>query len=460
MSALLKGATSVLIAMALIAIIGTGVILYYNTKDNSEDTASVTEQEESLFPGEESQSSSIAPEDSTSPPEDSGNPQDSSEQNAVESSASPIQVSSAGGSGTHNHEYVPTVAKDATCTVMGKMLYTCSCGSYYIEPIPTIPHTPGEWKVTKQVTTKADGTREKRCTVCGTLLNEETVSKKTLSSNTVSKNTTPVSENHYKHTHTYKSKVTEAETCTEEGLATFTCDCGATYTEPIPPTNHPSRQTIVTDATCSETGSVITSCAICKAVISHDILNKVSHKWGSWKVTTAPTKDAEGVRTRTCKVGGEEETQTIPKLGAPGSDHTHAYNNSSITTAATCTAAGVRTYTCSCGDSYTEELPALGHNPGNWQTVTEATATAKGVRKKFCRRCNAEVASEEIEFVSTHTHDYSSSYIATPATCGQDGTRIYTCACGATSSSVIKATGQHTTSGSSKVCSVCGQTVN
>ncbi|MGN0468289.1 MAG: leucine-rich repeat protein, partial [Acutalibacteraceae bacterium] len=42
--------------------------------------------------------------------------------------------------------------------------------------------------------------------------------------------------------------------------------------------------------------------------------------------------------------------------------HTHEYT-STVTTAATCTEAGVMTYTCSvCGDSYTEEIPDLGHS--------------------------------------------------------------------------------------------------
>lgn len=41
--------------------------------------------------------------------------------------------------------------------------------------------------------------------------------------------------------------------------------------------------------------------------------------------------------------------------------HAHAYT-SEVTKAATCTESGVRTYTCSCGDTYTEEIPATGHN--------------------------------------------------------------------------------------------------
>lgn len=460
MSALLKGATSVLIAMALMAIIGTGVILYYNTKDKGDETAAVTEQDtqDSLLPnGEEPQTAgAIAPTD-----QDSQEEPDTQEETGA--AVTPVSTSTAAGeNGSHKHSYTPTVAKEATCTVMGKMLYTCSCGSYYIEPIPTIPHTPGEWTVTKKVTTKADGKREKRCIVCGSLLNEETVKKETLSSNTVSKNA--VSENHYKHTHTYKSEVTKEETCTEEGIATFTCDCGATYTEPIPATNHPSRRTIVTEPTCLDEGSSITSCNICNAVISHDILNKVSHKWGSWKVTTPATKDAEGVRTRTCKVGGEEQTQAIPKLGAPGSDHTHDYSSYSVTTEPGCTTTGTGTYTCSCGDTKTETIAALGHNPGGWKTVTEATETTKGVRKKYCRRCNEELASEEFEYEPTHTHNYTST-VAVEPTCKQAGTRVFTCSvCGDSYQSQIPATGNHTKSTTQQnghyYCTVCGDILN
>ena len=60
------------------------------------------------------------------------------------------------------------------------------------------------------------------------------------------------------------------------------------------------------------------------------------------------------------------------------SEHTHEYS-SEITTPATCTEKGVKTYTCSCEDSYTEEIPALGHTEvtveGKAATCTEAGLT-------------------------------------------------------------------------------------
>ena len=48
------------------------------------------------------------------------------------------------------------------------------------------------------------------------------------------------------------------------------------------------------------------------------------------------------------------------EMGAPV-PHKHDYT-SVVTTAPTCTDEGMRTFTCFCGDSYTERIPALGHD--------------------------------------------------------------------------------------------------
>lgn len=47
-----------------------------------------------------------------------------------------------------------------------------------------------------------------------------------------------------------------------------------------------------------------------------------------------------------------------------GSSHSHSYT-SKITKEATCTEKGVKTFTCSCGATYTEDIPAKGHNYNN-----------------------------------------------------------------------------------------------
>ena len=56
---------------------------------------------------------------------------------------------------------------------------------------------------------------------------------------------------------------------------------------------------------------------------------------------------------------------TTPKQEQPA--HTHSYT-SSVTKNPSCGENGVMTYTCSCGSSYTEAIPASGHQ---WNTTTE-----------------------------------------------------------------------------------------
>ena len=55
----------------------------------------------------------------------------------------------------------------------------------------------------------------------------------------------------------------------------------------------------------------------------------------------------------------ESDTPVIPD--DPDEPHTHSYT-SSVTNAATCETDGVRTYVCTCGHSYTQTIPATGHN--------------------------------------------------------------------------------------------------
>ena len=64
------------------------------------------------------------------------------------------------------------------------------------------------------------------------------------SSTTVNKGTTSSgggggsSSGSHSHSHSYTSKITKEATCTEKGVKTFTCSCGATYTEDIPAKGH------------------------------------------------------------------------------------------------------------------------------------------------------------------------------------------------------------------------------
>lgn len=74
------------------------------------------------------------------------------------------------------HTYEVTETTDATCTEDGSTTYTCSvCGDTYEETIPATGHDDGEWTVTKSAGAFSTGTKELRCTVCGEVLDTETI---------------------------------------------------------------------------------------------------------------------------------------------------------------------------------------------------------------------------------------------------------------------------------------------
>ena len=72
---------------------------------------------------------------------------------------------------------------------------------------------------------------------------------------------------------------------------------------------------------------------------------------------------------------------------------THSYT-ASQELAPACTTGGVMRYTCSlCGDSYTQAIPALGHD---WnQTVLAPTCTEEGCTVSECRRCHEIKVADE-----------------------------------------------------------------
>ena len=114
------------------------------------------------------------------------------------------------------------------------------------------------------------------------------------------------------HTHSYTTSITAAATCTTEGVLTYTCACGDSYTESIPATGHKYESTV-----------------------------------------TAPSCTEQGFTSYTCACG-DSYTEGIPATG-------HKYE--STVTAPSCTEQGFTTYTCACGDSYADNyVPAAGHS--------------------------------------------------------------------------------------------------
>lgn len=101
------------------------------------------------------------------------------------------------------------------------------------------------------------------------------------------------------------------------------------------------------------------------------VINVEENHVHNYQVTaqTAPTCTEAGSITYTCAACGDSYTQTVPALG-------HDYD--AVVTAPTCGSGGYTTYTCTrCGDAYTEELiPTVAVNLQVGGSYTFTTANA------------------------------------------------------------------------------------
>ena len=293
-----------------------------------------------------------------------------------------------------------------------------------------------------------------------------------------------------------EGKVTTPATCTTEGVKTYTCAlCGAARDEAIPALGHAFGEWETTkEPTCTEAGEQTRTCPRCGETETQPVA-ALGHTWDAGVVTTPSFCNKEGVMTYTCTVCQETKTEPIPKtehtpMTIPGVEPT-------------CTVAGrSEAKICStCGNTLEDayELPALGHDWGEWQEVQSPSCTASGTRRHQCKRCGfiegenldptghswdegvvttpatcteagektytCTVCQEtKTEPISALGHDYDEGVVTTPATCTEDGTKLYTCQrCGETKTETIPATGHsYEESWSSDgtnhwhACQVCG----
>ncbi len=243
------------------------------------------------------------------------------------------------------------------------------------------------------------------------------------------------------HTHNYTATVTPA-TCTKDGVKTFTCSCGAKYTEAIKAIGHKFDNGVITaKPTCDKDGVKIFTCTKCGAKYGESI-KAIGHKYTMTQ--TAPTCDKNGAKIFTCSNCGAKYSEVINATG-------HSFDNGKITVQPTCDKAGVKTFTCTkCGKTRTEAIKATNHSFNNGVITAKPTCDKNGVKTFTCTKCHKTYT----EAVKAIGHKYNMTQTA--PTCDKNGAKTYTCSnCGAKYSEVIKATGHNYDNGKITVKPTC-----
>lgn len=257
------------------------------------------------------------------------------------------------------HDYYVAEESTATCNKPGIAIYVCRMckDSYTVENSPALGHD-FEYIIIETPTCTREGYEYGDCTRCDAT------------------ETRPVPTIDHDYVRTEVSP-----TCLDDGLATYTCSygCGKTYDEVIPALGHsyPAVWIELLPATCTERGLSVKICSVCSD-LQRQILPKLAHA----------DNDGDGACDE-CGYG--KETPDTPDTPT----HSHKYSTS-VTITPTCEVKGEMKFTCDCGDSYTKEIPALGHTEVIDEAV-EATCSSTGLTEgSHCDICGEVIIKQEV----------------------------------------------------------------
>ncbi|MBQ7873205.1 MAG: hypothetical protein IJ360_04455 [Clostridia bacterium] len=140
----------------------------------------------------------------------------------------------------HEHSFEVSEVVAPTCTGVGYTLHACACGATKkTDEIDALGHKGGEWEIESNATCEEAGKKVIKCQNegCGEVLESEEIPA--LGHTYVDGKCACGAEDpdYAAHEHKYTETIT-APTCTVEGVKTFTCACGDTYTEAIPVVDH------------------------------------------------------------------------------------------------------------------------------------------------------------------------------------------------------------------------------
>ncbi|MBQ3100700.1 MAG: S-layer homology domain-containing protein [Clostridia bacterium] len=206
-------------------------------------------------------------------------------------------------------------------------------------------------------------------------------------------------------------------TCTSTGTGVNRCDiCFAEIEFEIPTTSHSYGEPVISGS-CTEPAAETYTCTVCGNIKTVQISSAPGHLWGKWD-ENQPSCDKEGEKIRYCTICNESDTEIIP-----AAEHDWASWNEFI--APGCTTDGKDKRICmNCRSFETRSTAPLGHSWGEWNIITASGCTTEGERTHTCKRCSVI----ENEITPADGHAWSDWQTLTAPTYLEEGNKIRYCA--------------------------------
>ena len=180
---------------------------------------------------------------------------------------------------------------------------------------------------------------------------------------------------------------------------------------------HHFKEEVINEATCTINGTINETCEMCGVIDEVIKTAKLPHTLGEYKITVPAGNNTDGEQEAVCVDCGYVDTKPYVCPHIKIFERTAKNPN--------CVETGLMEYVCAECTTVVQdvEIPAFGHEFGDWVTVKTATCQSKGRQDKTCSRC-ATVESRELQIVG---HSYGDWWISKSAAPGQSGVKQRDC---------------------------------
>lgn len=258
--------------------------------------------------------------------------------------------------------------------------------------------------------------------------------------------------------HDYASETHEPD-CTNAGKTVYTCKtCSYSYEDAIPATGH-TYETTTTPATCSEYGTVTSTCECGYSYT--ELIPKLPHTFKDTVVD--PTCDEDGYTLHECTNDGCDYSYTDSTVSAKGHELKDSWSWSEDYSTATVTLKCEK----GCGFIHSEEIEATIRNTEstclkNGKTEYTTKYVYNGVTYSDSYTVKKDISDHDYETIWKHNkhghwhkckycsgqsellpHEFNTGVVTKAATCVSEGVLTKVCVCGETVTETIPVSTEH-----------------